>query len=115
MAITPLRVLRLLNAVSKPPPPLADEGEPFALLKIPAPQLAGTQPVAHHLLNDGRALTLEGYEFPDGTGALSVTGGIGGFFGASGDVQFPPGVTLGTNVTGCPNFRAKFRIRRGAN
>jgi hypothetical protein len=69
----------------------------------------------YYLLNDGRALTLEGYELSNGTAALSVTGGINGFFGASGDVQFPPGVTLGTNATGCPNFRAKFRISRGAN
>jgi hypothetical protein len=69
----------------------------------------------YYLLNDGRALTLEGYELPNGTAALSVTGGIGGFFGASGDVQFPPGVTLGTNVTGCPNFRARFRLHRGAD
>jgi hypothetical protein len=43
----------------------------------------------YYLRNDGRALTLEGYELPNGTAALSVTGGIGGFFGASGDVQFP--------------------------
>jgi hypothetical protein len=76
------------------------------------PSILNTQ---YYLLNDGRALTLEGYELPDGTGALSVTGGIGGFFGARGNVQFPPGVTLGTNVTGCPNFRAKFRITRSAN
>ena len=76
------------------------------------PSILNTQ---YYLLNDGPALTLEGYELPNGTGALSVTGGIGGFFGASGDVQFPPSVTLGMNVTGCPNFRAKLRIRRGSN
>jgi len=67
----------------------------------------------YYLLNDGRALTLEGFELANGSGALSVTGGIGGFLGASGEVRFPPSVTLGTNATGCPNFRARFHLQQG--
>jgi hypothetical protein len=65
----------------------------------------------YFILNDGRALTAEGYDVPSG-GFLSVTGGIGGFSGAAGEIQ---GTIFGTNATGCPNFRAKFRIQRGAN
>jgi len=42
---------------------------------------------------------------------LSVTGGIRGFSGASGFIAETP---FGTNATGCPNFRAKFRLRSGA-
>jgi hypothetical protein len=64
----------------------------------------------YFILNDGRALTAEGYDLPAG-GLLSVTGGIGGFSGASGDIQ---GTIFGTNATGCPNFRAKFRIQPGS-
>jgi hypothetical protein len=76
-----------------------------------APIVLNTQ---YYLLNDGRGLTLEGYELPNGGAALSVTGGVGAFLGASGAAQYPPGVTLGTNITGCPNFRTVFRIRPGA-
>jgi hypothetical protein len=76
-----------------------------------APTVLNTQ---YYILDDGRAATLEGYELPNGGAALSVTGGVGGFTGASGAVQFPPSVTLGTNATGCPNFRAKFHIRPGS-
>jgi hypothetical protein len=62
--------------------------------------------------NDGRALTVEGYDLPGFTGErLSVTGGIGGLAGAAGDVEEGP---FGTNVTGCPNFRAKFSIQPGS-
>jgi hypothetical protein len=41
---------------------------------------------------------------------LSVTGGIRGFSGAVGFIEETP---FGTNATGCPNFRAKFRLRSG--
>ena len=58
----------------------------------------------YFILNGGRALTVEGYALPSGE-RLSVTGGIGSFRGASGDVEEAP---FGTNVSGCPNFRAKF-------
>ncbi|MFN0166303.1 MAG: hypothetical protein ACKV22_07710 [Bryobacteraceae bacterium] len=64
----------------------------------------------YFILNDGRALTVEGYAIPTGE-RLSVTGGIGGFSGAGGDVVEGP---FGTNATECPNFRAKFRIRPGS-
>jgi hypothetical protein len=62
--------------------------------------------------NNRRALTVEGYALPGFTGErLSVTGGIGGFSGAAGDVEEAP---FGTNATGCPNFRVKFRIQPGS-
>jgi hypothetical protein len=64
----------------------------------------------YFILNRGGALTAEGYDIPTGS-LLSVTGGIGAFSGASGDIQ---GTILGTNATGCPNFRAMFRIRPGS-
>jgi hypothetical protein len=64
----------------------------------------------YFVLNDGRALTLEGYALPEGE-LLSLTGGIGGFSGAAGDVVETP---FGTNVTQCPNFRATFRIQPGS-
>ena len=70
-----------------------------------APSVLNTQ---YYILKDGRALTLEGYEVS--TGVLSITGGIGALRGASGDVTYPPGEILGTNATGCPNFRTKFRF-----
>ena len=63
----------------------------------------------YYILNDGRALTAEGYDVPSG-GFLSLTGGIGGFSGVTGDIQL---TDFGTNATGCPNFRAKIRVRRG--
>ena len=64
----------------------------------------------YFILNRGGAFTAEGYDIPTGS-LLSVTGGIGAFSGASGDIQ---GTILGTNATGCPNFRAMFRIRPGS-
>jgi hypothetical protein len=66
----------------------------------------------YFVLNDGRALTVEGYPLPGFTGErLSVTGGIGGFSGASGDIEEGP---FGTNATGCPNFRATFTFQPGS-
>jgi len=67
----------------------------------------------YYILNGGRtALTTDGYAFfPEGEGFLSVTGGIGSFRGAAGDVH---GTPLGTNATGCPNFRAVFKIQPGS-
>jgi hypothetical protein len=57
------------------------------------------------------AFTAEGYALPTGEGELlSVTGGIRDFSGASGFITETP---FGTNATGCPNFRAKFRLRSG--
>ena len=61
----------------------------------------------YFILNDGRALTSEGYTTPTGE-LLSITGGIGGFSGASGFIEEGP---FGTNATGCPNFRARFKFQ----
>jgi len=64
-------------------------------------------------LHPKAALTLEGYEIITNAGessALSITGGTGGYSGAAGDVT---ATGLGTNKSGCPNFRARFSIRRG--
>ena len=62
----------------------------------------------------GGALTAEGYTTGDVTTPtgelLSVTGGIRSFSGASGFIVEAP---FGTNATGCPNFRATFRLRSG--
>jgi hypothetical protein len=63
----------------------------------------------YFILKSG-ALTAEGYAMPTGE-LLSVTGGVRGFSGASGFIAEAP---FGTNATGCPNFRAKFRLRSGA-
>lgn len=60
----------------------------------------------YFILNGGDALTVEGYTTPTGED-LAVTGGIRGFSGASGFLVEAP---MGTNATGCPNFRAKFRL-----
>jgi hypothetical protein len=62
----------------------------------------------YFILNDGRALTAEGYDVLPVGERLSVTGGIGGFSGASGFIEEGP---FGTNATGCPNFRAKVKGR----
>ena len=62
-----------------------------------------------YFLLKGGALTAEGYATPTGE-LLSVTGGIRRFSGASGYIVEAP---FGTNATGCPNFRATFRLRAG--
>ncbi|HUS07799.1 MAG TPA: hypothetical protein VMZ52_15950 [Bryobacteraceae bacterium] len=65
----------------------------------------------YFILNPDRALTVEGFTvLPEGE-RLAVTGGIGSFRGASGDLEEGP---LGTNATGCPNFRAKFTFQPGS-
>jgi hypothetical protein len=65
----------------------------------------------YFILNESRALTVEGYDVLPSGERLSVTGGIGSFRGASGDIEEGP---MGTNATGCPNFRAKFHIQPGS-
>lgn len=70
----------------------------------------------YYLLDDGRtALTVDGYAYFEGEtpvrSLFSVTGGIGHFRGATGDLH---GTTLGTNATGCPNFRATFNLVAGS-
>ena len=72
------------------------------------PKALNTQ---YFILNDGRALTAEGYDVLPRGERLSVTGGIGSFRGASGDIGT---LGFGTNVTGCPNFRAKFTFQPGS-
>jgi hypothetical protein len=62
-----------------------------------------------YFLLKGGALTAEGYATPTGE-LLSVTGGIRSFSGASGFIVEAP---FGTNATGCPNFRATFRLQSG--
>jgi hypothetical protein len=73
-----------------------------------APFFLNTQ---YFILNDGRALTVEGYNIQPEGELLSITGGIGGFSGAAGFLVEGP---VGTNATGCPNFRAKFNIQAGS-
>jgi hypothetical protein len=65
----------------------------------------------YFILRRRGTLTVEGYAIPPGAELLSITGGIKGFSGASGFTEENP---LGTNITGCPNFRAKFRLRSGS-
>lgn len=65
----------------------------------------------YYILNDGRALTAEGFDILPRGERLSVTGGIGGFRGTSGDIE---SLGLGTNASGCPNFRATFHIQPGS-
>lgn len=62
----------------------------------------------YFILNNGGGITAEGYDVLPAGERLSVTGGIASFRGISGDIQESP---LGTNATGCPNFRAKFNLR----
>lgn len=84
-------------------------GSPFppaiAPLYSSAPASFGTD---YFILDDGRALTTEGYLVPPGLVLSSVTGGIGGFRGAAG---YSRGTILGTNATGCPNARIKFHLQ----
>jgi hypothetical protein len=70
----------------------------------------------YYLLGDGRtALTVDGYAYFQGQTPVrahfSITGGIGRLRGAAGDVS---GTTLGTNGTGCPNFRSTFNLVPGS-
>jgi hypothetical protein len=69
----------------------------------------------YYILKGGHtALTAEGYAFLQSQAPtdvlLSVTGGIGGFRGATGDVQ---AAILGPNATGCPNSRVRVNLVRG--
>ena len=84
---------------------------PFPAAIAPAysstPAFFNTQ---YFILNEAEALTVEGYATPTGE-RLAVTGGIGALSGASGSVEEAP---FGTNGSGCPNFRATFRLRPGS-
>jgi hypothetical protein len=70
-----------------------------------------------YVFDNGRnALTTATYAYFQGSSFLrgnsSITGGIGAFRGAAGDLT--GGVNLGTNATGCPNFRANFNLVPGS-
>jgi hypothetical protein len=88
---------------------------PFPVSVAPAySSTPGDFATQYYILNDGRALTAEGYAYLPSESRLleahlSVTGGIGGFRGAAGDLE---GIFLGTNATGCPNSTVKFKIVR---
>jgi hypothetical protein len=96
--------IRAQNALPLPPE-VASEYES-------APISFGT---IYYVLNDGRALTAEGYLIPSGPPPgivfASVTGGTGGFSGASGFLESP---ALGTNATGCPNTRSTIHLVPGS-
>ena len=65
----------------------------------------------YFILKNG-TITTECYEGSAGhAGQCAVTGGVNGFSGASGDTVTQP---LGTNITGCPNFRVTFRFQPGS-
>jgi hypothetical protein len=85
---------------------------PVAPAYSSAPVSFGT---IYYILNDGRALTAEGYLIPSGPppGIVfsSITGGVGGFSGASGFMESP---SIGTNATGCPNARSTFHLVPGS-
>jgi hypothetical protein len=81
-----------------------DQARPFLVSSAFANQ--------YYIFENGRAaLTVDGYAYFQDQAPVaslfSVTGGIGTFRGAAGDLR---GITLGTNATGCPNFRARFRL-----
>jgi len=70
----------------------------------------------YYILDEGRtALIIEVYAFLQGQNPsltfAAVIGGIGRFSGATGSLQGPP---LGTNATGCPNFRTSFNLKKDA-
>jgi len=66
------------------------------------PNAPGVFVTSYLLLNDGRGLVGDGWFAPGGANQTAVTGGWGGFRGASGEMSF---ATIGTNGTGCPNQR----------
>ena len=77
------------------------------------PSVQRSSATQYYMFNNGQnGITTEGYistllsPLP-----LSITGGIGNFRGASGDVE---GTLLGTNVSGCPNFRVRFNVQPGS-
>jgi hypothetical protein len=83
-----------------------------------APAYSSAPPVLatfYFLFDDGRALVTENWGIIEVNGIPTVlgvvTGGIGGFSGAAGDVL---GTIIGTNATGCPNGRNRFNIRPGS-
>jgi hypothetical protein len=84
----------------------------------PDPAYGSTPPYLatfYFIFHNGHALITENYGIVDVKGSPTVlgvvTGGIGRFSGAAGDVL---GTIIGTNATGCPNGRNRFNIRPGS-
>jgi hypothetical protein len=75
--------------------------------------LAGTRPAFfatwYHLLDDGSGLVADG-PHPD-SGPMAVTGAMGRFSGASGELSAE---IIGTNTTGCPNLRLTINLEKKA-
>ncbi len=61
------------------------------------------------LLDDGRGLVGEGWFAPSGANQTAITGGLGRLRGASGEMFTE---VLGTNITGCGNYRLTFEFTR---
>jgi hypothetical protein len=74
---------------------------------------AGTRPAFfaswYHLLNDGSGVVADG-PHPD-AGPMAITGGMGRFSGAGGELFVE---IIGTNITGCPNLRLTAQLKRKA-
>lgn len=79
-------------------------------------EIIGGEPQPHFfynqyfLLDNGSSLTSSG---PTGDGDIvaAITGGTGALSGANGDLT---ATEVGTNVTGCPNIRFSFRLKKQA-
>ena len=62
-----------------------------------------------HLLDDGRGIVVEG-PHPD-SGPMAVVGGMGSLSGASGELLVE---IIGDNISGCPNMRLTFKLKKQA-
>jgi hypothetical protein len=67
----------------------------------------------HFILNNGSGINATGYPISaeGDRSVLSVSGGVGLFSGIAGQIQAEQ---LGTNATGCPNFRPTFTFQPGS-
>jgi hypothetical protein len=76
--------------------------------------VSGTRPAFFatwfHLLDDGSGLVVDG-PHPE-SGPMAVVGGMGGFSGAGGQLIDE---IIGSNVTGCPNLRLTFDLKKDAH
>jgi hypothetical protein len=66
----------------------------------------------YYMLNDGRAIVTEGFNVSATTARTAVVGGVGGFTGVSGETS---AVVIGSNITGCPNIRVIFKLKKQKN
>ena len=73
---------------------------------------AGTRPAFAaswlHLLDGGRGGIVAEGPHPD-SGPMAVVGGMGPFSGTSGELLVS---IIGTNITGCPNMRLTFNLKK---